>query len=85
MDFDIIFHEKHEGRDDDQVGIKLSAKTLREIWFRDVSASKPYAQYDLGNQRRVETLRLEEHFVFWSVGVQSAAEVISDDLLMVCA
>ena len=48
----MIFHEKTWGQDGDQVGTKLSAETLRAIWFGDISAPKPYAQYDLGNQRR---------------------------------
>ena len=43
----MIFHEKTWGQDGDQVGTKLSAETLGAIWFGDISAPKPYAQYGL--------------------------------------
>ena len=48
----MIFHEKTWGQDGDQVGTKLSAETLGATWFGEPEAPKPYAQYDLGNQRR---------------------------------
>ena len=71
----MIFHEKTWGQDGDQVGTKLSTETLGAIWFKDISAPKPYAQYDfgepeapkpkaqydLGNQRR----RNLTHSMIW--------------------